>query len=148
MQRRRYARFTFVLLGILAGCGSGGGGGGGNPVPVPTSTPTVAPTSTPTIAPSKKYPIVLSPTSIALAGSQQSTFTASEPGYSDTFTAQLDPACSGIVTLTQTSGTGPSATFTVNSGTSAGACNIYVTDHTGQQATLSVSVAQVNGVLQ
>lgn len=138
MQRRLYARFTLVLLGVLAGCGGGGAGGGTVP-----STPAPQPTPAPA-------PLTLSSTAVALGVSgQQNTFTVTEAGYTGIFRPQLDAACAGIVaSVTPDSAYGPSATFTLNPGASSGSCNVTVADSAGQKATLSVSVTQVSGVLQ
>jgi len=145
MQRRLCARFILLLLGVLAGCG--GGGGGGSSLPSPGSTSTPAPSPSPNNSSSA---LTLSTPSLALGGTAQAnTFGVSESGYTGSFTAQLDPSCSSIVSsVAPDVAPGPSATFTVTTGSSAGTCSLYVSDASGRKVALTISVAQVNGVLQ
>lgn len=106
------------------------------PTVAPTATPTVAPTATPTVAPAS---IALTPSSLSftsIGSTANQTFTASETGFTGTFTPGT---CTSGTTTVATVTAGPNANqFTVTP-QAAGTCNISVSDGR-QTANVAVTV--------
>jgi len=112
-----------VACFLSAGCGGGGGGGGGA-VGVPTPAPSHSPGR-----------IIVTPSQVQLLKlPDSSVFTAFEPNYSGSFTAQV----SDQSVATVTSGPG-SDQFTVTA-VSVGLAVVFVDDTLGNQAIEPVSV--------
>lgn len=124
-----------VLLALDAGCG--GGSSGTSPVPGAIATPS--------------GPIGLNTNGLSFiaAGSPNAqAFTASESGYSGTFTESdtCHPAAGTIATVAPANANGPSATFTVTP-QSAGSCAVTVTDAYGQTSAVTVGVTITQGMV-
>jgi len=100
------------------------------PVPSPVSSTSPAPVGTLTVTPS----------SVNILGTGSSyavSLQVQESGYGGTF-AESD-TCAQIATVSPTSGSGPSATFTVT-GVQAGTCTITIADQNNQKQSVPVTV--------
>ncbi len=85
-------------------------------------------------------PIVLTPPSLTLNGSAAGHFTASETGYTGSFTiGTCTQSSQTIATVSPTTASGPSASITVTP-VKAGTCTIAVSDSHGQTTSESVTV--------
>lgn len=106
---------------------------------VPSATPTTMPSSAPGSA-----QITVSPSSLSVTPYQTATFTASETGYTGSFTAQVSTGNCYVWATNGTSTGGTSATATdgdfslVASDTNP--CTILVSDSSGNSATVAVTV--------
>ncbi len=140
-------------LGLIAAAAGGGGGKGGGvpgaPAPAGTSTPSpVAPPVGASTAPPSTGTLTLGPSAAQTIGTSGSpnafTISASEPGFSGTFSASSSPP--GIVNIAAPSPASGAATvsFTVTAA-SPGTTQITVSDGAGHSASLPTTT--VTGAL-
>jgi hypothetical protein len=125
--------FTVAALGV-ASCTSGST----NSVPIQQITVVVTPTpAVPILTPSAGS--VSFTTAGAISG-----FTVTENGYAGALTATSN--CAGIATFTPSSGTGPTASFSVTS-VAAGTCQITVKDASNNATAVTVVVTTTTGTV-
>jgi chitinase len=165
--RNVVAALVIASAALFAGCGGGSsntppftsGTAVPTPTPVPTNTPTPVPTNTPTPTPTNTptpsptptpvpAPIGATGTTVSLtAAGKTAQFQVTESGYSGTFTlSNGSPSCSGIATVSPSSGTGPSTLFTVTA-VAAGACVVVVSDDHGGSVSVQITVTTTTGTI-
>ena len=146
------ALVALLVAAVFTGC-SGSGGTANTVAPAPTASPTPVVTASPTpVVTASPGPGTISlapnPLNFATTGAAAAqTFTASETGFSGTYSATTAAAgtagsCSGIATISPTSGSG---TFTVTP-VAAGGCVFTVSDgtHTAPE-TINITTTTVGG---
>ncbi len=109
--------------------------------PTPSPTPQAALTVQSTGGPSSSIVINFTTAGAAMV------FTASESGYTNTFSIVNGCSSGKIATLTPTSASGPTALFTLTS-QNAGTCSIVIGDAFGQTTNVSVIVTTTSGTIQ
>ncbi|GAC1388630.1 MAG: hypothetical protein NVSMB31_02930 [Vulcanimicrobiaceae bacterium] len=125
--------YYFALYGVLAS------------TPAPTATPTPAPTATPTpVATATPTPaaIVLSPSSLAftaLGSANAQTVTATETGYTGTFTSSSANCVSGSTTIATLAASASGTQFTVTP-VAAGTCSVDINDTSSHHTSLGITV--------
>lgn len=131
--------FLAILLSaaLLSACS---GGGTTNIYQLPSSSPTAS--TSPTASSSAPPPGALSvnPSSLSLNGTGASaaqSVQVQEIGYTGGF-GESD-TCTAIATVAPTSGSGPSATFSVTP-SAAGTCSATFTDATSQHVAVAITV--------
>ncbi len=126
--------YTFVLFSTTSTLSTP------SPTPSPTPTPTPSPTPTPTPAPGNLDVNTTTLNFSATGAANAEQLTVSETNYSGPFTVTTGPtsSCSGIVTVSPSTGTGPSQVFTVTPA-AAGNCTLVVNDN-GNNAPQSIAV--------
>lgn len=142
-----------LLAGAALGAACSGSGGTSTSVPPPTVTPSPTPTPTPTptaTATPVSAAIVLKPASLSFTATGAANalpFTASETGFTGTFTVTTPAtgtanSCNGIATVAPASGTGA---FTVTAAGN-GHCTFSVSDGTTSATeTIDVTTTTVGG---
>ncbi len=132
-----------LCAGFLAACS---GGGTTNIYQLPSATPSGVPTSSssavPTATPTAPPPGVLSinPTALTLNGTgaaSAQSVDVQEIGYTGGF-GESD-TCAGIATVAPSSGSGPSAAFSVTP-IAAGTCSATFTDAQSQHVAVAITV--------
>ena len=104
-----------------------------SPTPHPTATPVPTPTPLPGVLTAGPNPTNV----IGTGASNAKTITVTETGYTGTFGEQN--TCSGIATVSPSTGAGPTAQFTVT-GVAAGSCQATFADTNSQQAIVNITV--------
>ncbi len=124
--------YTFVLFSTTSALSTP------SPSPSPSPSPTASPTPTPAPGSLDLSTSSMSFTATGAANAQQ--LTVSETNYSGPFTVTTGPtsSCSGIVSVSPSSGTGPSQVFTITPA-APGNCTLVVNDN-GNNAPQSVGI--------